>query len=128
MSFLLPPSIPDILRGDHSIEKESHNKHPLEKKLVQMIQNEPIIQFKQTAALFGIGFAKELDAQREIIVSSQTTHTSFTRPSGLALQVFTGQIDDIDFQDTFAPDGMRSNYEVDCHEIQELRIFKKTIF
>ena len=119
-SQTLPPAPHNYLHdGLRNLRHGTMNEHPLETHIRQLTSSKNNEEFKETAALFGIGFAKQMKHQRK---QMEMAIPSFESELGYELQ--TGEIDDLDFEDMF--DGNNSVAEVQCdpHEIQEIRFFK----
>jgi len=120
--FLLPPQVSEnFLDGSGRNQKLKSEIHPLELKLRELKKNQASHQFSSVSAAFGIGFARELEAEYEIIKATEITYTENKKPNTLASDIFTGNIDRIDFCDKFTPNGYRSDVHYDIHEINEKR-------
>ena len=122
---MIPPEPTDVMtQGLRKLRHGTVNMHPLEVLLKDRRATEEEREFNSTAALFGIGFANHLKKERSIIRRTHVAFTGTAGPSQLGMEISTGDIDEVDFQDMFAPPGMVAGFEVDPHEIQERRFFK----
>ena len=122
---MCPPEPRDVIReGLPTLRHGTVHKHPLELRLRKEIESQEEREFNATAALFGIGFANHIKAERNIIKKSQIAYTGTKAPSSISMQISTGDLDDIDFPDMFTPNGSVPGFSVDPHQIQERRFFK----
>ena len=122
---MMPPKPTDVMTvGLPKLRHGAIHTHPLEVQLKERMATQEEREYNTTAALFGLGFADHLKMERNIIKRTQVAFTGVRPPSNLGLDIATGDIDDIDFADMFAPPGMVPGVEADPHELQERRFFK----
>lgn len=121
-NMFLPPEPVDMMReGLPNLRHGTIHTHPLEQKLKEQVLNKNKNEYEMTAALFGFGFADHLKVEREIIQKSRVAYTGYKFPTTLGLELHDGTIDDLDYEDMFAPNGMSSNLRIDVVEVQEKR-------
>lgn len=119
----IPEEPVDRLReGLPNLRHGSVNQHPLEIAIEERRKTQFKDKFDELALLYGEGFANHEKMLYKLIKSTQIGFRTYERPDDLAIEVFTGDIDDVDFNDMFAPNGMRADIEFDPHEIQEKRL------
>ena len=122
---LTPPPIPDHFRNQNANELPGKTPmHPLQIYLKKLGETQAKRQYDMNALLYGHGFADKLEDDRKIMENVAVTYTSYSKPSNLGMDLITGNIDELDFNDSFAPNGMSSSLEFDSHEIQEKRFFQ----
>lgn len=122
--FVPRDPIDRIREGMPNLRHGTKHCHPLEIELKNNYENEIKMEYFSTAALFGSGFANHIQKERKVIASTEIAYQATRKPNKLGLEISTGDIDEIDFVDMFAPNGMRSDLEFDTHEIHEKRFFK----
>lgn len=119
-SQALPPAMHDYMRdGLPNLRHGAVGEHPLETRIRRLTAAKQNEEFKETAALFGLGFAKQLRNQRRLM---ERAGPPFGRDLGVELQ--TGDIDDIDFEDMFDGNDTTVAAQLDPHEMQESRFFE----
>lgn len=122
--MVLPPEPTDMIReGLPNLRHGKIHQHPLEVALKENALKKNKNEYEMTAALFGYGFADHLKVEREIIQKSRVAYTGTKLPTSLGLELHDGSIDDLDFEDMFAPNGMSSNLHIDVVEVNERRFF-----
>jgi len=122
--FVAPEPVDRIREGMPNLRHGTSHLHPLEIQIKNYYHDEAKNDGFSTSALFGKGFADHLKRERRIISSTEIAYLPTKRPNKLGLEISTGDIDELDFCDMFAPNGMRHDLEFDSHQIQEKRFFK----
>lgn len=119
----MPHEPVDRLReGLPNLRHGTINQHPLEILIQENAKIATKNEFATLSAMFGKGFADHIRLERKAIKHSQTAFRTHERPSNLGMEISTGEIDDLDFCDMFAPNGQNADIEFDPHEIQEIRL------
>jgi hypothetical protein len=99
---VIVPEPRDLLRdGLPNLRHGRIHQHPLEQKLRKTIGERLEVEYAQASALFGLGFAEHLRAEREIILRSQRSIPFAFEAPNLGIELSTGDIDEVDFCDLF---------------------------
>ena len=114
----------DRLAGLPNLRHGSINIHPIELIADDEADEANKLDYNILAATFGTAYADIMKQQYDIIKRSQSAYTNSKRPSNISLDILTGDIDDIDFPDMFAPDGQRDDVDIDVSEILEKHFMK----
>jgi hypothetical protein len=123
---VLPPDPRDVLSaGLPNLRHGRIHQHPVEHQLSKAMGERDDREFQEATLLFGAGFADYLRFERETIRRSQNMVAGLVDPSDLSMEISTGDIDEVDFCDMFAPSATRQAMIVDPHEWQERRVFEE---
>lgn len=121
---MVPPPHIDVMRdGLPNLRHGTKDMHPLEVHLKKLAKEEDDTEFQNTAALFGLGFAKELKLVRKIVDGT----TLMFNGCDLGHDLVTGKIDDIDFDDIFTPIQPHVELSYNPHIELEKRVFGKEL-
>lgn len=122
----VPPAPHDLLReGIPNLRHGTVNVHPIELMYREQQNDDIKYDYFATAAIYGTGFADHLKKEREVIKRTEIAYKSTQRPNTLGLEISTGEIDDLDFPDMFAPNGQRDDIDIDVHEVLESHFLPK---
>lgn len=118
-----PPPIDTIRDGLPNLRHGTIEMHPLEVQLKKAANEEVNTDFQHTAALFGIGFAKEMKLSRKFVDNPNLMFNG----CDLGHELATGTLDDIDFEDIFDANQIRYDLKYDPHTELEKRVFGKPL-
>jgi hypothetical protein len=120
-----PPELHDpMTEGLRPILHGTVHLHPLDVKLRQTAGDREERLFRETAAFYGLGFAEHLKRERAIIRRSMVNCTGTKQAENIHWELVNDELDDIDFEDMFEPNGAVAGLEFDPHVLQERRFFK----
>ena len=109
----------DRLRELPNLRHGDINKHPIELAMEQEEDEKKKLDYYALSSIYGKGFAQMIKREYDIVKNAQCAYKSTQRPESMGLEFVTGDIDDLDFPDMFAPNGQRDDIDFDVHEVLE---------
>ena len=115
---------PRDIRERPNLRHGTINIHPLELGAQEEDDVKRKIDYYALASIFGKGYADIRKREYEIVKNAQCAYKATQRPENIGLEILTGDIDDLDFPDMFAPNGQRDDIAFDVHEVLENHFMK----